>query len=439
MDKQRIIDNITGLTAEQLFEEIKNGRITLEELSATTKLGAAKRIRITALQIQFKIADEEDWQRLVGNDNEVNLIQYITKHPSGKNVQLAKDKLSDLQAIRLEMQAERQRILDQLLINSNAFYPDQINDLLSEGIISKQDLHSCSVPACVVEHLNVKPPFLHISSDIATIPDGHTEIYFWGVAGSGKTSAIAALLHVALEAGYINETQAKATAYTNYLSDVFTGEIGILPSPTTIETIKCLPFELKKPSEQSSREISLVESSGDIFTSFYYLNANKELPSQTHKDTFDSLIQMLNSKNRKIHLFFIDYTKRNKQDFSGYTQSDYLQAVVAYLNSKKILRKTTDAVYVVVNKCDLLKCSPDEYSHQIRKFLHEANFSSFINTLHDYCKTYNINEGRLLIEPFSVGKIFFHNLCEFNPHHVKKIIDTLLDKVQVRRKYFRFN
>lgn len=439
MDKQRIIDNVTGLSAEQLFEQILCGNITLLELVSSSKINTAKRIKINMLQKQFELTVERDWETLSDSDNEAALKQYIAKYPTGKFVQLATAKLNQLEKVRLAVQAERNRILDALQHDPNAFRVNQVNDYLYEGLITKHDLLNRGIPAAVLAHLDTNPPNFHLDTDIETAPQGCTEVYFWGTSGAGKTGMLAALFHAADEAGYISPDQSNTSAYTAWLRQLFTDDIVIFPAPSPVESIKYLPFLLKKPGERNHRDISLVEVSGEILQCFYYANANKEMPSQTHKDTFDSLVRLLDSKNRKIHFFVIDYQQRNKKDSSGYIQSDYLQALLAFLHNKNILRKTTDAVYVLISKCDLMDSPPDAYASHSKTFLEEANFASFMNTLFEYCRKYSINEGKLYLEPISLGKFFFNHCSETNSHDVRKIIDILIDKVPVRRRFFTFN
>ena len=158
------------------------------------------------------------------------------------------------------------------------------------------------------------------------------------------------------------------------------------------------------------------------------------MPSQLHDDTFKTLKSYLMSDNRKMHFFFIDYDKSNEMDDEGYTQSDYLNAAATFFRQNKVFGKTTDAIYIVLTKTDLMPCDPAERQEQAVQHLHDQNFMSFVNVLKDNCKTYSINGGRLIVEPFSLGSVYFRNICEFEGRTAEKLMNILIERIQPSRK-----
>lgn len=196
-----------------------------------------------------------------------------------------------------------------------------------------------------------------------------------------------------------------------------------------------MPFVLKKDKDKP-RSVSLIELSGEIFQCFFRKNANLRFQSKQHEDTFNSLMRFLKGGNRKIHFFFIDYDKENKMDIDGFTQSDYLDAASVYFKNNEIFDRTTDAIYLVMTKSDLMPDVKDyhervEYS---KMHLKTNNFIAFTNALKDRCRQYSINAGRLTIEPFSLGKVYFQQICEFDSTSAKKIIDILFERIPPKRK-----
>jgi len=79
LERSIILANIDSLTAEQLFTEIKEGNITLEELMQTGDLSVVKRNKITALQRELEGKDEEDWEIAQRGGAEVSLKEYLRK------------------------------------------------------------------------------------------------------------------------------------------------------------------------------------------------------------------------------------------------------------------------------------------------------------------------------------------------------------------------
>ncbi|MDR2556713.1 MAG: hypothetical protein LBC49_03255, partial [Bacteroidales bacterium] len=330
-----------------------------------------------------------------------------------------------------------QGILNNLRNNPNSYYPDEIIAYLQNGTITREELRACNIPNDVIDSIyDINPPRLQLGDTPDKIPDGYTEVYFWGIPGSGKTCALAALLSTAHKLGYLSIATGPGYDYMTRLKNIFIDDNAVLPPPSPVETTQYLPFTLKKVNENHYRSVSLIELSGEIFQCFYYKNANLPLPSQSHQDTFNSLHSFLSGNNRKIHFFFIDYDKENKRDANGYTQSDYLEAASTYFSKPehKVFGKSTDAVYVVLTKSDLMPCSKDERVAKAKEHLNNENFLSFINTLKDNCKKHSINAGKLTVEPFSLGKVYFKQICDFENSAATKIIDILIDRIAPGKK-----
>jgi hypothetical protein len=442
MEKGKIKALVSSLSAEQLFEEIKLGNITLPELIATDGL-YGKELRITELQTEFESEDDKKWE-VARYGNEMALSDYITNFRTGKHVQEAKEKIVYLEEARRQAQAAKQGILNNLKNNPNTYAPDEIKSYLQNGTITREELHSsCGIPDDMIDTLNnIVPLQLELGDTPDAIPSGYTEVYFWGIPGSGKTCALAALLSTAHKAGYLKIATGPGYDYMTKLKNIFTDDNAILPPPSPVETTQYLPFTLKKANENHSRSVSLIELSGEIFQCFYYINAGKSLPTQSHQDTFDSLKRFLSGDNRKIHFFFIDYDKQNKKDANGYLQSDYLEAASTYFSKPehKVFGKSTDAVYVVLTKSDLMKdksgnkVPAEKRVEYAKQHLNKESFASFINTLKDNCKEHSINAGKLTVEPFSLGKVYFQHICNFDNSSANNIIEILIDRIEPSKK-----
>ena len=441
MEKNIILANVASMTAEQLFDEIKGSNVTLDELKKTGNLDVTKRNKIISLQQQLDSIDKDDWER-AKYGNEYALSDYITKHPVGKHVTEAKQKIDFLERQRANANAQKQTILNNIQRNPNSYPPAKIIEFLQNGIC-ESDLLNCNIPQSAIENLhNVVTPNLELGQTPTIIPPGFTEVYFWGATGSGKTCALGAVLQMAQQKGYLNIATGPGYRYATQLKNIFSDD-GIandyLPGPTPVENTQYLPFTLKRPNERSTRSVSLIELSGEIFKCFFDKNAGQPLQSQSHVDTFESLNSFLKNNNRKIHFFFVDYNRENKPDGNGLTQSDYLSAASTYFKNNKIFGKSTDAIFVVLTKSDLLR---DESSNCIsyekrveyaKKYLNENNYKSFINTLKDICKKESINAGVLTVEPFSLGKVYFQQICDFDGQSASAIVEILMDRVPATR------
>jgi hypothetical protein len=442
MTKQQILSNVDSLTAEELADFIRQGIVTLDELKNTGNLDATKRRAIVNILAGFDKQDDDAWEGC-RYGNESVLSDYISNYPAGRHVAEAKQRIDELARLRREASAQKQAILDKIRKNPNSYTPQEVLDLLHNGTISEDELKHCGIPKSAISNLNtVTAPRLEMGAMPTEIPNGYAEVYFWGIPGSGKTCALGAILQMADKRGLLNIATGPGYHYANQLKNIFNDDDvanDYLPAASPVEVTQYLPFTLKRPDEKHSRSVSLIELSGEIFKCFNYINGNRQLPTKSHQDTFDSLNTFLQDNNRKVHFFFIDYENKNTPDEDGLMQKDYLSAASTYFKNNAVFGNTTDAIYIVLTKSDLLT---DEYGNKVsvekrveyaKKHLSAANFTSFINTLKDNCKKYGINGGRLTIEPFSLGKVYFKQICNFEGSSAARILDILMDRIPVKK------
>lgn len=455
MDKQVILDLIEDLTAVQLVDFIKKGIVTLEELRKTESLDNSKRVAIKRLlkadeleqqrlQAERDKADDDEWET-VRYGNEITLIDWINNNPNNKHIQGAKDRVKFLQEEREKIRIQKQGILDSIRRNPNTYSAQEIRKFLNKESISEQELRDyCNVPQDAISNIdNIKAPNLNLGTTPDSIPDGYTEVYFWGYKGSGKTCALGAILNMAEKKGYLNIAAGPGNRYATQLKNIFSDDNvanDFLPAPSPVETTQYLPFTLKKPNESKSRSVSLIELSGEVFLCFSHKNAGEQFPTESHEKTFNSLNNFLNSNNRKVHFFFIDFDRENIPDKDGMKQSDYLAAAALYFKNNDVFGKTTDAIYVVLTKSDLMiddsgnPIPNDRRIEYAKKHLRGHNYLAFINTLKDYCKNHGINGGKLTVEPFSLGKVFFRDICNFEGTAAGNLLEILMERIDGKRR-----
>lgn len=454
MDKHYILNHIDDLSAEQLANFIKQGIVTLEELRKTESLDNSKRVAILNLlkadeqkqkkaQAERDKADDDVWE-VVRYGNEIVLVDWINNNPSNRHIQEAKDRVKFLQEEREKIRNQKQGILDNIHRNPNTYSPNEIKGFLRNATFTEQDLRDCDIPQSAIDNLGkIQAPNLQLGDTPASIPNGYTEVYFWGGTGSGKTCALGAILQMAEQKGYLNIATGTGYLYANQLKNIFSDDgtaNDFLPAPSPVETTQYLPFTLKNPNERQSRSVSLIELSGEIFKCFFHKNANQGFPTQSHENTFNSLNAFLSSNNRKVHFFFIDYDRENRPDKDGLKQSDYLAAASTYFSNNKVFGNTTDAIYVVLTKSDLLLDEKGNFVPEnkrvdyAKQHLNDNNYKAFINTLKDNIKKHSINGGKLTVEPFSLGKVYFKEICDFDGSAASNIVEILMERIPGTRK-----
>jgi hypothetical protein len=305
---------------------------------------------------------------------------------------------------------------------------------LNNGTISRRYLINSGIPNNIIGLLdNIVSPKLELGKTPDSIPDDYTEVYFWGIPGSGKTCALSAILSTAEKLGYLEIAQGPGYDYMNRLKNIFVKSVAFLPPPSPVETTQYLPFVLNKDNDRP-RSVSLIELSGEIFQCFYHqIAGTPNKLSDTHKTTFNSLICFLKGTNRKIHFFFVDYERENNPDTDGYTQADYLQAAATFFKNNDVFGRSTDAIYLVITKSDLMPGPKNERINKISEYLSDHNFKAFVNSLKARCEQNGINAGNLTAIPFSLGKVYFQQICELDRDDAKKIIGILLERIPPKR------
>ncbi len=446
MDKEYILNNVSELSALQLAQIIQAGIVTLQELRDTDELDATKRKAVTKIISAADQEAEQTWGS-VNKENEAQLLDFIQKYPTNQHVAEAEDLINRAKCREENRKNEHRQILERIRLNPNTYSPTEILNYIDNGTISRNELTSvCDIPMSAIDNLrNISPLDLNLGATPESIPEGYTEVYFWGGPGSGKTCALGAVLQMAEYRGCLTIASGPGYNYATQLKNIFSHDNvanDYLPSPSPVETTQYLPFSLQLPKEKKSRSVSLIEISGEIFECFYWKTAGLRLPTKSHENTFNTLNTFLASKNKKIHFFFIDAGRDNRRDQRGLTQGDYLQATATYFRGHQLFDKTTDAIYVVLTKSDLLiddsgNHVADDYAERIKyakKYLEDQRYGAFINVLKNICREYSINGGKLTVEPFSLGKVYFQQICNFEGTSASRIVDILLERVPGTKK-----
>ncbi|OQP39815.1 hypothetical protein A4H97_16470 [Niastella yeongjuensis] len=445
-EKRNVMDNIENISAEDLyFKYIKPGHIPFSKIKDTGRLEASKRRKIEDLIAQDEAREEECWVETLKQSTIEAYEKYILAYPTGKHIQLAEFGIETLKQKEANENKFKKDLLDKLKANLNGdFTPKIISEYLTQEKITKTDLINLGVPLDVIESLAFfKEPTLELGEIPEFIPEGFTEVYFWGIPGSGKTCALSGILSHADKSAAFGIGSGPGYHYMTHLKNIFNTNIGFLPAATVTELTQCLPFELTD-DHGKKHPIALIELSGEIFTCYYNEMANRKFTSDKHRKTFTTVTNFLNSKNRKIHFFVFDFGKNPKEkDDNGLCQDDYLTAAQKYFKDNDIFKELTDAIYVVVTKIDLLEKKGDValdpaqlYKVRLNKakdYLN-TNYPSFVNRLKDVCRDYRINDNSdLSVLPFSLGEVYFNKICRFNNTSSAEIVSILKNKTGILR------
>ena len=338
----------------------------------------------------------------------------------------------------------KEKFLFLLEHNHNLVSNDIIKELLDNGFLEEEDLEICGIDSEFVDLLSEKKPIdPALGSDyqqIESIEPGSTEVYFWGMPGSGKSCALGAVLSTANNGGdKMIQHLCQGGDYMSRLSLIFRHDGGytFLPAGTDIKNTYEMRFSLIR--DKKEHPLSLIDFSGELFRCLYKQHTNTILNSdeQAALKSLTNLLKEHASENRKIHFFVIEYGAENK-DIDGLPQGEYLQRAAEHLNHIGVFDEYTDAIYIVLTKSDKAGTfdSRDDEDNHYRNYM-SKHYSGFYWALQHLCEKHSINGGVLEFVPFTIGEVCFQRFCRFDSTAAREILDYIVERsFYVERDFF---
>ena len=312
MNKDFILINVPRLSAEQLYETIKSGTVSFDDLRATGKLIFDKQERIRELiradEASLKV-EESAWEDAKSIDTVEAFQKYLSAFPNGKYSQNAHNKILYKQQSKEE---EKRNLLDK--IRKGHYVESRIREMLELKQISAEDLIHNGIISKEGLDLFLHPPlFLDEQNQWADLPplkSDKTDIYFFGIPASGKSCLLAGLLHymdsnALIKLGVTNMIGRK---YANaLLSLINTSGIGYVPPSTTAEGINYIEAELRSglSEHDETHPVNILEMSGELFIATYN-GATTASTTLEGKKTIGANAYLYN-ENRKVIFLVIDY------------------------------------------------------------------------------------------------------------------------------------
>ena len=327
------------------------------------------------------------------------------------------------------MRKEKSKILNEIKENSNNYTADVILDYINNKVISEDDLLSIGIPKVVIDNLKKENNSLRFGEFPVEINNGYTEIYLWGLPGSGKTCVLSAILNTGVTIGDIELKEGPVHQYMSQLSNIFLKKCSVLPPSTHLDNTEYLPFDLYDDNKKK-HPFALIELPNVLFRANVFQN-NLEPLDAGFKSIFNRTIEYLKGPNKKIHFFIIDITKdSNNLDFYDLTQQQYLKNLLNFFDRYNLFKNTTEGIYIILTKSDVLSKNESERMNLAIDYLKE-NYHSFIYSLKSLISKSGLTKSIKVI-PFSIGEVYFRELCLFDNINSLELIN--LFKFQLKKK-----
>ena len=429
------------------------------------------RRKIQSLQevetVQKRDDDDESVYSSVDKNSIQALDEFIRNNPSNrfriearrrKNELSRKNRLSGVERVqRVILQSDPYDIpgkIENLIVSQEATEEDVIEifrnnhnilpvDIVKmlDGVIDFRSLTEAGIDDLFIDQLedfdSVPPSELDkIDLDkvppLRSIPDGFTEIYFWGVPASGKTCAVGSIMSTMTNGRGVKSvmpfTDSQGSLYMMPLASSFREDkVCILPPRTKVEETFEMRYQITD-DDNKEHGLAFIDLSGELFECMHLSRAHgKENLSPKQQRALNVLEDILvnnRSKNPKIHFFVIEYGSENNR-YKGLSQNELLLSCLNYLDDKSILKDNTIGSYLIITKAD--KAGDANIGEYI-----DEHYNGFYTGLTQRMTKWGINtrKGKSQVKrfPFSIGDVCFQKWCIYDPEWTQWIIEEIKNR-----------
>lgn len=374
---------------------------------------------------KYKAMEEEAWQMAKCIDTLESYRHYMDSYPQGLHITEAHHRINDI------VYEQKERIIQELCEDRNAYHLNYIKacGITVDDLKGKIKDSKGQVRDEVLKSWNDIPEVLLMDTMPTHLPQGVPEVYVWGLPKSGKTCALATILSTANMMGCLEP----CNGYVMQLSTLFIPKrekpAVCLPVESNIDTTRYLPITLneivtdRKGEKTIKRHnLSVIEISGDIFECFSCELQGEPFKSQHSEEIYGQLKAFLSSTdNPKYHFFILDGDRMQNS-----VQLNYWQRAAYYFQKGGVFNKATQGISLILTKSDLLSPNRSEWIEYAKDYIMRY-YAWFVNALKRIVGPHGlmISDGKFKVIPFSIGEVFFQDLCIFNPETAKVLVDEL--------------
>lgn len=443
--------------AKELLEKLENGTIVEDWNSLIIiKDTDAKRNKLNDFIQKYATNPTETAQKYMGKANEL-MEQLADAEQARVDWIDAKQENSILAYVHFleahpyceyREEAEK-RILDMKgdLLNDMKRFPFKYNredmyGYISTNALTMKDLvdDSCVLTDRGYSHIKKYP---HLIDEQRQLPvsrlenphseSGNTDVYFFGVSGSGKTCVLAGLMSLTGQLGFRFDPKGPGGG-GNYAMELRNyARTSMLPPATDQNYIQVIDAQIND-EDGNLHKISMIEMSGEKTAEF----AAIENPTSL-EDLGAGAAGLLGNDNNKVFFFVIDPTNEKnvqmgRDSHQWVMQSDVLDCVSSLLSKNPGLMKKVVAIHVILTKSDTLGDYVDQNVIQDR--LTEQGYSAVLGSIKAICQKYDINKQtgfQVGLYPFCVGKFMPGDVYTFDETDSLKILRVIQKNTVIER------
>lgn len=384
-----------------------------------------------------RLADEKEarkeWIDATQRNEILGYVKFIAKHPycdyreeADRRIQEMKgDLLTDMK--RFPFKYNREMMYG--YISTNALTMSDLVDT-SDTLTDRAYSHIKRYPRLIDEHRQLPVSTLTDPKS----EDGNTDVYFFGVSGSGKTCVLAGLMSLTGQLGFKFDPRGPGGG-GNYAMELRNyARTSMLPPQTDQNYIQVIDGEIND-EDNHLHKISLIEMSGEKTARFAAIENATDIG-----DLGPGAAGLLSNDNNKVIFFVIDPTNEKNVEMGEGSQqwvmqSDVLNCVSSLLSKNKGLMKKVVAIHVILTKSDTLGDYVDR--DVIQDVLNKQGYQAVLEDIKGICEQYNINKQtgfHVGLYPFCVGKFMPGDVYTFDNTDSLKILRVIQKNTIPRRK-----
>lgn len=306
-------------------------------------------------------------------------------------------------------------------ISTNALTQEELVDT-SHTLTDRAYNHIKTYPT--LQHEQRKLPTAKLEQPHST--EGNTDVYFFGVPGSGKSCVLAGLMAQTGNSGFSFDPRGQGGG-GNYAMELCNyARKSMLPPKTDDYYIQVIDAEINDKENNRLHKLSLIEMAGERTAAF----AAIENPTNL-EDLGTGAAGLLSNDNYKVIFFVIDPTNEkiislNTGDDYWITQSNVLDCISSLLLKNKALMKKITGIHIILTKSDTLGDYVDR--NTIQELLHSQGYNVVLERLNKICETYDINKQtnfQVGLYPFCIGKFMPGDVYTFDDTDSLKILRVI--------------
>lgn len=314
------------------------------------------------------------------------------------------------------------QIVDELSIDLNMVNSHLIKRFIDEGFISINDLFYIVKDEKIVNHILGDIDWVgqqsYYGRELKELCSNETnEVFFWGTAYCGKSTLIGMLLsYLNTQYDIVPNIDCQGVENLTLYSNMYKADrISYFCSGNVSTSFEEMAFMLIKDKEKIP--YTFIETPEILSRAIYRSYANESL-SEGESIMLNNLTSICNHTYlKRIHVICLP-NDNIKIGWDGSARNAFMMPLIQFLISNKIISHK-DSVLLLSTKE-----SPSVTSQEAQKHIKEG-YTGFYNSIVVESKKQLFD---LQVLPFSVGKVYFQDICSPDFTLTKEIIDHIINR-----------